>query len=93
MFNFFLGVAVAVIFIGGVIGFVIVAFGLSVHSGRIDTLDKASNKLTDYWKHTDNHDKQIKELIDNNTHLWEVVNTNRNRVAKLEKTMEETPCE
>lgn len=88
MFNFFLGVIVSILLVGGTVGFVLTYFGIAIHGGRIDDLEKANNKLTDYWKRTDNHDAQIIELINNNTHLWEVVNTNRNRVAKLEKAIE-----
>ncbi len=62
MFNFFLGVAVAVLLIGGIIGFVFTFFGISVHSGRIEALEKANKKLTDYWKRTDQHAASIRDL-------------------------------
>ncbi len=89
MFNFFLGAAMVLIIVVGIGLFIAMFFGLSVHGGRIEELEKANRKLSDYWTRTDNHDAQIEDLQANNTRLWEVVNTNRNRVTKLEKLTDE----
>lgn len=78
MFNFFLGAAMVFIIVFGIGLFIAVFFGLSVHGGRIEDLEKAN-------KNTDDYDTQIKDLQAHNTHLWEVVNTNRERISKLEK--------